>query len=102
MDLLPLVHGLTKGALLDPSLVRLPESEVKVNWAKPVVRIAQGDEVAPWIQELHVRGLIRAVADDKVWTHGGQPVLNGMFGVPKPTAAHKKVEVAGMDDDQDL
>ena len=49
-DLLPHVHGFTEEALLDPSFVRLPESEVKVNWAKPVVRIAQVCELAPLIQ----------------------------------------------------
>ena len=51
------------------------------------------------IAELWRRGLFRVVDESEVWTHRGAPVLNGLFGVPKPTRPEKQVVVDGISRD---
>ena len=47
LDLIPLIGGFTRGALLDPSLVRLPNEEGDDSWACARMRLEEDHEMAP-------------------------------------------------------
>ena len=66
LDLIPLVDGFTREALLDPSLVRLPDSEVDASWAEPTVRLEVPEELEPLVAELWDRGFFRVVDESEV------------------------------------
>ena len=99
LDLLPLVHGFTRDALLDPSLVRIPDAEVDPLWTRPQIRLAEGEDQTELLVELFHRGLLRVVDKSEIWQFQGKPVTNGMFGVPKPTKPAMQVEIAGVKHD---
>ena len=93
--ILPLVHGSTRDALLDPSLVRLPDGQVSAEWARPQDHLCDA-ELGSMIKELYDRGLIRMVAEAELRKCKGDPLTVDLFGVPKPTAPDKQVGVGGV------
>ena len=59
VDILPLVQGFTREALLNPDLVRLDENEVEADWAWPRIRMGGNQSAEALLVELHGRGLLR-------------------------------------------
>ena len=88
-----LLEGETLREVLGPSLVRLSESEV--DWPQPAPRVLmqRGHSHEDLLVDLFDRGLLRVVDEEKIWTHRGARVTNGLFGVIKPTANNDKVEI---------
>ena len=62
--------------------VRLPEEMVDDDWPRPRLHVETGEEEAV-IARLAQAGLNTPIAEQAVWTHKGQQVRNGLFGVEK-------------------
>ena len=52
LDILPLVDGFTREALLNPQLLRLPDDEVDPSWSKPRIRMGRGQHPESLLVEL--------------------------------------------------
>ena len=91
IPIVPLLDGWTKEAVCNPELVRRSEDEVEEGWPAPRALLAKGECWQDYLLEFWRRGLVRIVLSHEVWRHRGKEVLNGVFGVEKPTSEEKKV-----------
>ena len=78
-----LVGEKARAALLDPSLLRLPEDAVADPLPKAKVLVESQDEWEKIVAELCFRGIAEPEIPAETVTHRGKPVYNGAFGVHK-------------------
>lgn len=95
LDILPLLDGFTRDAIMHPELVRFPDDEVEPDCPRPCLHLAAGEDPELFLCELHQLGLLRAIEESQVWHFGNKPVLNGMFAVREVTPEAKRVLIDG-------
>ena len=78
-----LVGEKARAALLDPSLLRLPEDAVADPLPKAKVLVESQDEWEKIVAELCRRGIAELEIPAETVAHRGKPVYNGAFGVHK-------------------
>ena len=82
IEAVDLVEGEMKKVLLDPNLVKLPRSQ-RPRLKRPGRIWATREEWFRIVKLLFALGIVAPLADEEIWRVGGEPVLNGSFGVEK-------------------
>lgn len=92
IDVLDLVSGTTRAFLGDPKRMLVEDVGQKLPKLQGRIHIEKGDDNAI-AAELVARGICVWKSLEEVVTYEGEKVLNGLFGVPKPsfTASGKSV-----------
>ena len=85
IELINYVSDFTRKMLLDPGSCLLPDDGRKLPKLQGKIHIASG-EVDSIAEQLVSRGICDWIPLDSVVRYRGQRVLNGMFGVPKPSS----------------
>lgn len=84
IDILRLVSPITRDLLLHPKKLEIEDVGQEMPKLKGKIHVHPGD-VCELADELVTRGICRWLPLDQVAVFRGEPVLNGLFGVPKNT-----------------
>ena len=95
VPIVELLEGRVKEVVENCSLARLPTEEVDESWPTPRIMMERTESKVELLVHLWEIGLVAVVEQERIWTHRGRMVLNGLFGVEKATKWEKQVWHAG-------
>ena len=93
VDVMKILHGQIREQLGDPESLLLPESEWPPHPPRASTQLSDPSEWPLLANELWTRGLCMWLPTDALFSPGGTPLVNGLFGVPKakPVADHPEL-----------